>query len=365
MISPTTTYTLYVRAGVQDAKDASSSAVVAPPTTSLGCLTVWLALGLAGKAAKAGQLRVVECAWETSSPSGMLPCLERVSGDTRTLVGVGRRASKNAKNANGGGGAPPEASSGPNDMDAADAILDAMFTHSASRSSPSTTETTETTEATASSADLALRALVAGSVIPGVSTSLWGDKKCYDVLATSVYGGRLPWPLRKWLARAAQRRHVGGVAAVGEKSRDVLVRRAVEALDALCRSIGGDDEKMSVRTRALLAATCLTVRCLPVGEALRVAARGMDAWVDGVVRAVVVDGKVGRAMPAALADARWARARAAAAVAEDDFEGEEDAEGEAAAMGRTSRYWLVGIGGLAALYAAMLLRESVELVADE
>ena len=98
---------------------------------------------------------------------------------------------------------------------------------------------------------------------------------------------------------------------------------------------------------------------------MRVAARGMDAWVDGVVRAVVVDGKVGRAMPAALADARWARARAAAAVVED-FEGEEDAEGEAAAMDRTSRYWLVGIGGLAALYAAMLLRESVELVvADE
>ena len=367
MTSLTSTYTLYVRAGVQDAKDASSSAVVAPPTTSLGCLTVWLALGLAGKAAKAGQLRVVECAWETSSPSGMLPCLERVSGDTRALVGVGRRAAKNANGGNGAGGAPAEASSGPNDMDAADAILDALFTPSASRSSPSTTGTTGTTgtTATASSADLALRALVAGSVIPGVSTSLWGDEKCYDVLATSVYGGRLPWPLRKWLARAAQRRHVGGVVSAGEKSRDVLVRRAVEALNALSRSIGEDDEKMSVRTRALLAATCLTVRCLPVGETLRVAARGMDAWVDGVVRAVVVDGKVGRAMPAALADARWARARAAAAVVED-FEGEEDAEGEAAAMDRTSRYWLVGIGGLAALYAAMLLRESVELVvADE
>ena len=116
--------------------------------------------------------------------------------------------------------------------------------------------------------------------------------------------------LRVWVLSALL---MGGVVAAGQKSRDVLVRRAVEALNALSRSIGEDDEKMSVRTRALLAATCLTVRCLPVGETLRVAARGMDAWVDGVVRAVVVDGKVGRAMPAALADARWARARAAGA----------------------------------------------------
>lgn len=245
-----------------------------------------------------------------------------------------------------------------NDMEAAGAILDAL-------------ETSRSTTKSHSTADLALRALIWHDVLLGVSASLWGDEKCYDVLANAVYGGGLPWPLKRWLPRSVQRRvmksgETSGVtqdaAKTADAHRGVLVRRAVDALEALCRSIDEDDEKMSLGTRSVLAATCLTIRCMPVSEALRSAARGLDAWLDGVVREVVVGGKVGRAVPAALADARWAGVRVMDEKGvREGGEGADGTEGTEGRLDRTSTYWLVGIGALAVLYAAMLLRESVEI----
>ncbi len=146
--------------------------------------------------------------------------------------------------------------------------------------------------------------------------------------------------------------------------------RAVEALDALSASfkVDGLDEKMSARTRSLLAAVCTTIRSFPVCEAIRKASRGLDAWLDGVVRDMVVGGKPVRGMPAALADSRWSGVRVVderlPVDGEDDCDryGEVDGEGDGSARtDRTSTYWLVGIGALATLYGAMLLRENVQV----
>lgn len=149
--------------------------------------------------------------------------------------------------------------------------------------------------------------------------------------------------------------------------RDVLVWRAAQALDALCASfkVDGVGEKMSPRTQSLLAAVCTTVRSFPVCEAIRAAARGLDGWLDGVVRDMVVGGKAVRGPPAALADSRWSGIR----VVDEplpldnkdenrDRDGEDD---ESVRTDRTSTYWLVGIGALATLYAAALLKDNVQI----
>lgn len=178
------TYTLYIRAGVSDAGGAPSGptpSTLAPPTTSIGCLVTFFALSLSGQA---NDLQLVECAWESSSPSGMLPCLERVSGDTRKLVAA--RASSAHDTGDG-----VKCSRSRDDMDAAEEILDELFALSAP----------EEHAAASNGVDLALRALILSNILPGVSASLWGDAACYDVLTSSVYGGKLPWPLRWWLPR--------------------------------------------------------------------------------------------------------------------------------------------------------------------
>lgn len=191
-----TTYTLYIRAGVAEAGEAPSGPTppsppfVAPPITSIGCLATFFGLVLSGKAS---DLQLVECAWESSSPSGALPCLERVTGDTRKLVAVRTRASRVG---DAGDSAPCARSR--DDMEAAGAILDAIFAPPGP----------EEHAAAGSAVDLALRSLIQSNILPGVSASLWGDAACYGVLTSSVYGGRLPWPLRWWLPRG-----VGGCSS--------------------------------------------------------------------------------------------------------------------------------------------------------
>lgn len=183
-----TTYTLYIRAGVAEAGEAPSGPT--PPITSIGCLATFFGLVLSGKAS---DLQLVECAWESSSPTGVLPCLERVTGDTRKLVAVRTRASRVG---DAGDSAPCARSR--DDMEAADAILDAIFAPPGP----------EEHAAAGSAVDLALRSLIQSNILPGVSASLWGDAACYGVLTSSVYGGRLPWPLRWWLPRG-----VGGCSS--------------------------------------------------------------------------------------------------------------------------------------------------------
>ena len=183
------TYTLYVRAGVADVGEApsgptpSSPPTLAPPTTSIGCLATFFGLALSGQAS---DLQLVECAWDSSSPSGALPCLERVAGDTRKLVAVRASSSRVGDAGHGAACARPR-----DDLEAAEGILDAIFALPAP----------EEHAAAGSAVDLALRSLILSNILPGVSASLWGDAACYDVLASSVYGGKLPWPLRWWLPR--------------------------------------------------------------------------------------------------------------------------------------------------------------------
>ncbi len=146
----------------------------------------------------------------------------------------------------------------------------------------------------------------------------------------------------------------------------MLVRRAAEALDALCASfkVENVDAKMSARTRSLLAAVCTTIRSFPVCEAIRAAARGLDPWLDGVVRDMLVGGKAVRGTTAALADSRWSGIRVVderSHVGDEDGSDKETGDDEQAKTDRTSTFWLVGIGALATLYAAMLLRESVDI----
>ena len=182
-MSQAPTYTLYVRAGLSDAGAAPTPSTLTPPTTSIGCLTTFFALALSGQAR---DLKLVECAWESSSPSGALPCLERVMGDTRKLVAV---QAPSTPAGDGGAGAPCSRSH--DDMEAASGILDALY---------AATPLEEHASA-GNAVDLALWSLILNNVLPGVSASLWGDAACYDVWSSSVYGGRLPWPLRWWLPR--------------------------------------------------------------------------------------------------------------------------------------------------------------------
>ena len=371
----TTSYMLYIRAGVADA-DGANPSTLAPPTTSIGCLTVWFALVLGGLAT---DLRIVECAWETSSPSGSLPCLERVRGDARTLVAVGQRDGRVGASDGGSNGRAERSDRGVgqclrghDDMESATRILDALFGDVSGGHG---------------ALDIALRALILNDVLPGVSASLWSDAACFDVLRSRVYGGKLPWPLRGWLSRGARRAALSDLGTSGtsgtvDASRSV--GRAVHALDALCASFAADhiEEKMSVRTRSLLAAVCTTIRTFPVCEAIRAPARGLDEWADGVLRDVVVNGKQVRGVPAALSDSRWAGVRAVGGwhgagdgahggiFGDDDgafdggdehHKGEHHEDAGTSGMDRTSTYWLVGIGALATLYAAMLLRESVDI----
>lgn len=320
-----------------------------PPTTSLGCLSVWYALVMEG----AENLRVVECAWESSSPSGSLPCVER---DGRLLV-----AGHDADDVKGTNDADDI-----DDMKAAEAVLDVLDVLYGARGGVEG-QGHGLGQGRAAADDLAVRALILGNVVPGVSASMWLDAECYAVLAKAVFGGRLPWPLKRWLPDRVQRR----VRSSTGVSRDALVRRAVESLGAL-HAVADEDENarkeqgtraMSVRTRALLAAVCTTIRCFPVCSAVRRAARGLDGWLDGIVR----DMSVG-VVPAALADARWEGVRARDGDGpRQQREKNEDGKGdqEGGGMDQTSTYWLVGIGALASLYAVMLLRESVEFVEVE
>lgn len=284
-------------------------------------------------------VKVVDCAWDSHSPSGRLPCVEVYDCSTNT-DGNPRLLCSTRQNES--------------DLEEAEYIIGELETI---LGAPSTSALTS--RARCDGMNEAVYCLIKSHVVPGVLASLWMDGLCCDSVTIPLYGQGLPWPLRKLLPWDLKRQMI---RRYGDRYADV-VKEAVKGLESCIHVVDANrkegtgctyaiDQEAPMSSDILLISLLSMIRCFPVHASLRDKAKTLDWYLDGIVRHQNVG-----IMTSVVADTKWSRVRQSSPHVRESTTTEHE-DGHHLIQSKAATYWLTGVGTVALGYIVVMVLQS-------
>ena len=295
-------------------------------------------------------VKVVDCAWESQSPSGRLPCLEVYDCSTN----------KDTSTTHPRLLCSSSSSSSTSDVEEAEYIIGELEKILGGAPSSSSSFFTASTASTASTAlttihgmNDAVYCLIKSHVVPGVLASLWMDGLCCDSVTMPLYGQGLPWPLRKLLPWDLKRQMI---RRYGDGAYADVVKEAVKGLESCIHIVDAKrnegtyaiDPDSPMSSDILLISLLSMIRCFPVHASLRDKAKALDWYLDGMVRQHSLG-----IMTSVVADTKWSRVRESSPhvrVGDASTTEHEDSH-----LSKAATYWLTGVGTVALGYLVVMV----------